>query len=43
MKSIYIVLFALLLIPVPNAMAQEKELPPEGGTPKNFNLPEKEV
>ena len=43
MKSIYIVLIALLLIPAPNAIAQEKELPPEGGTPKNFNLPEKEV
>jgi len=26
-----------------NLVAQEKELPPEGGTPKNFNLPEKEV
>lgn len=26
-----------------NSFAQEKELPPEGGTPKDFKLPEKEV
>lgn len=26
-----------------NLIAQDKELPPEGGTPKNFKLPEKEV
>ena len=26
-----------------NLFAQEKELPPEGGTPKDFKLPEKEV
>ena len=25
------------------ATAQEKELPPEGGTPKGFKLPEKQV
>ncbi|MBT8178342.1 MAG: insulinase family protein [Eudoraea sp.] len=43
MKSFYIFLFALLLFPAGFTSAQEKELPPEGGTPKNFNLPEKEV
>lgn len=39
--SIYILLLSLFLI-VP-ATAQEKETPPEGGTPKGFTLPEKEV
>ncbi len=37
---IYIAAFLFLFAPV---AAQEKETPPEGGTPKNFNLPEKEV
>ena len=35
-----IALLALALLPV---AAQEKQTPPPGGTPKNFNLPEKEV
>ncbi len=43
MKSFYIFLLALLFIPAGFVNAQEKELPPEGGTPKNFNLPDKEV
>ena len=33
----------LLVAFVFSATAQEKELPPEGGTPKGFKLPEKEV
>ena len=41
-KKIYSYLFVCLLAASP-LMAQEKETPPEGGTPKNFNLPEKEV
>ncbi len=43
MKSFHILLIALLFIPASFISAQEKELPPEGGTPKNFNLPDKEV
>ncbi len=43
MKALYTILFVLLFLPYSTGIAQEKELPPEGGTPKNFNLPEKEV
>ncbi len=42
MRTLHILLISLLL-PVSTTLAQEKELPPVGGTPKNFNLPEKEV
>lgn len=42
MRTLHIFLISLLL-PVCIGLAQEKELPPVGGTPKNFNLPEKEV
>lgn len=39
--SLYIFILSLFLaVPV---TAQEKETPPEGGTPKGFSLPEKEV
>ena len=38
--SIYILALFIGLI---SLNAQEKETPPEGGTPKNFSLPEKEV
>ncbi len=39
-------LYSLLLVvffPFALMQGQEKEVPPEGGTPKNFSLPEKEV
>lgn len=42
MRTLHIFLISLLW-PVCIGLAQEKELPPVGGTPKNFNLPEKEV
>ena len=42
MKKIYSLLF-VVLFPFALMQGQEKELPPEGGTPKNFTLPEKEV
>ncbi|MEM7380180.1 MAG: pitrilysin family protein [Bacteroidota bacterium] len=42
MKKILISAVALVLMVFP-LMAQEKETPPDGGTPKNFNLPEKEI
>ncbi|MDM9631879.1 M16 family metallopeptidase [Robiginitalea aurantiaca] len=38
----YIIALALLL-PLGILRAQEKETPPEGGTPKDFTLPEKQV
>lgn len=40
MKTLINYILALL---VATAVAQEKELPPEGGTPKGFKLPEKEI
>ncbi|MDX1314682.1 MAG: insulinase family protein, partial [Eudoraea sp.] len=43
MKARYIILLALILSPIGALMGQEKELPPQGGTPKNFTLPAKEV
>ncbi|NAS13463.1 M16 family metallopeptidase [Poritiphilus flavus] len=42
MKKVIISLIAVGLMAFP-LTAQEKETPPEGGTPKNFNLPEKEI
>ncbi len=42
MKKLLISIIAVGLMAFP-LMAQEKETPPEGGTPKNFNLPEKEI
>ena len=42
MRKIYSLLF-VVLFPFALIQGQEKELPPEGGTPKNFALPEKEV
>lgn len=39
-KTLIIMLISLLAF---SAKAQKKELPPEGGTPRDFNLPEKEV
>jgi len=41
MKKIYSLIIVLTLSL--HVIAQEKELPPEGGTPKSFKLPEKEV
>ncbi|SFR45784.1 Predicted Zn-dependent peptidase [Robiginitalea myxolifaciens] len=35
--------FVAALLSLGSLSAQEKEMPPQGGTPKNFNLPEKEV
>jgi predicted Zn-dependent peptidase len=35
--SLYIILFALCISPV---LCQERETPPTGGTPRDFNLPE---
>lgn len=43
MKVRYIILLALILSPVGALIGQEKEMPPQGGTPKNFTLPAKEV
>ena len=43
MKLPYIILLALILSPLGALIGQEKELPPEGGAPKNFTLPAKEV
>ncbi len=42
MKNFLSTLTALIL-PVVILSGQEKQMPPEGGTPKNFTLPEKEV
>ncbi len=42
MKTLHILVFSLLLS-FGASLAQEKEMPPAGGTPKNFKLPEKEV
>ena len=43
MKIQYILVLALMLSPIGALIGQEKELPPQGGTPKNFTLPAKEV
>ena len=43
MKIRYIILLALILSPLGALIGQEKEMPPQGGTPKNFTLPAKEV
>ncbi|WP_088341267.1 M16 family metallopeptidase [Robiginitalea sediminis] len=42
MKNIFSSLLALVLV-TGILPAQEKQVPPQGGTPKNFTLPEKEV
>lgn len=42
MKTSIYLLFAALLIVLPGK-AQDKETPPQGGEPKDFKLPEKEV
>ncbi|MDG1573058.1 pitrilysin family protein [Robiginitalea sp. M366] len=42
MKQTVIFLLAALIGMAP-LTAQEKEMPPQGGTPKNFKLPEKEI
>lgn len=39
-KHLYILMFCFSVVSV---VAQEKEEPPKGGEPKDFNLPEKEV
>ncbi|HNQ26749.1 MAG TPA: insulinase family protein, partial [Aquaticitalea sp.] len=41
MKKLIILLVALAF--THSLIAQEKELPPKGGTPKGFTLPKKEV
>ena len=43
MKTISIITTMALFIGLGSLSAQEKEAPPQGGTPKNFTLPEKEV
>lgn len=44
MKNIvYSLSFLLGLFLIQPGLAQEKEMPPQGGTPKNFSLPAKEV
>lgn len=35
--------FVAALLSLGSLSAQDKEMPPQGGTPKNFNLPDKEV
>ncbi|MGB5403820.1 MAG: pitrilysin family protein [Robiginitalea sp.] len=43
MKIARYIIALVLLLPLSALKAQEKELPPKGGAPKNFTLPEKEV
>ena len=44
MKNIvYSLSFLLGLFLIQPGLAQEKEMPPQGGAPKNFSLPAKEV
>ena len=43
MNTLRHIIALALLLPFSALLAQEKELPPEGGAPKNFTLPEKEV
>ncbi len=43
MKSISVAFFVAVLLLVPHGAPAQKQLPPEGGTPKDFSLPKKEV